>query len=94
MGRLHKKMMETGLTEEEQQTWQDIRARVSQNLMDADMEALFEFKEPNGPVPKKARIMASLICEDCGESVMESRTRRMHEKTLCLPCFEALEKRY
>ena len=45
------------------------------------------------PVPQKARILASLICDACKEAVMETRTRRMHEQILCIPCFEAREKR-
>jgi formylmethanofuran dehydrogenase subunit E len=32
-------------------------------------------------------------CEHCGESTMESRTRRFDGKTLCIPCFEAVEQK-
>ncbi|NIR15027.1 MAG: formylmethanofuran dehydrogenase, partial [Desulfobacterales bacterium] len=33
------------------------------------------------------------VCEACGEATMESRTRRFLDQTLCIPCFEAMEKR-
>jgi len=66
----------------------------TKRIMGAKLEELFEVKPANGPVPKKARILESLICQSCGESVMESRTRRFLGKTFCIPCFYALEKKY
>ena len=93
LGRLHVKMLKQGLTEEEEAAWKQTRAMVSKRIMDYTLEELFEVKEPAGPAPKKARILSSLVCEECGETVMESRTRRFQEQTLCIPCFEHLEKR-
>jgi formylmethanofuran dehydrogenase subunit E len=86
-------MQAEGLSEEEEKTWKDARATVSKRIMDSDMAAVFDFKAPESPVPKKARILASLTCESCGEPVMETRTRRFNDKVLCIPCFENLEKR-
>ena len=43
-------------------------------------------------IPRKARILNSLVCDDCGEPVMESRTRRLQERTLCIPCFNKLDR--
>ena len=93
MGRLNAKMQKEGLAPEEEKTLEDLRAVISKKIMDSDLTDLFEFKEPLGPVPKKARILASMICENCGERVMETRTRRFREKTLCIPCFKDLESR-
>jgi formylmethanofuran dehydrogenase subunit E len=42
-------------------------------------------------IPPKARILNSLLCEQCGEMVMETRARRLQGRTLCIPCFEAEE---
>lgn len=93
LGRLHAKMQKEGLTPDEEASWKEIRAMISKRLMDSDLDELFEIKEPAGPAPKKARILSSLFCENCGEGVMESRTRRLQDKTLCIPCFEQLERR-
>ena len=93
LGRLHAKQQSQGLTEEEEARWHEIRAGISDRIMSADLEELFEVKEPAGPPPKSARILASLVCEKCGESVMESRTRRFREQTLCIPCFGELDNR-
>ncbi|MBU2547213.1 MAG: TraR/DksA C4-type zinc finger protein [Proteobacteria bacterium] len=94
LGRLHRKMQTDGLTEKEEADWKQIRAMASKRVMEARLADLFEVKEPSGPPPKQARILSSLPCDSCGEAVMESRTRRIHEQTLCLPCFEEMEKRY
>jgi formylmethanofuran dehydrogenase subunit E len=64
-----------------------------ERIMDAELQDLFEVKPALGPIPKKARILRSLVCEACGEATMESRTRRFLAQTLCIPCFEAMEKR-
>jgi formylmethanofuran dehydrogenase subunit E len=91
---LNRKVQEEGLTKDEEKTWREIREKISKRLMESDLPEIFEIKETVGPVPKKARMVASLVCESCGEPVMETRTRRFHDKVLCIPCFDASEKRY
>ena len=94
LGRLHHKKDTEGLTAEEEQLRLSIRAEMAQRVMDLDLEKIFDIKQPAGPAPKKARIMSSLTCRSCGEPVMESRTRRFNEQTLCIPCFDEAERRY
>ncbi len=89
-----RKMQQEGLTEEEEKTWQESQERISRHIMEADFNKLFEIKTPSEPAPRKARILSSLICDSCGEAVMETRTRRFQEKVLCIPCFEDMERRY
>ncbi len=36
--------------------------------------------------PEKARIMDSVVCESCGEAVMESRICTQDGKQICIPC--------
>lgn len=93
-GKLSHKMRTHGLTEEEETIWHETRAAISKSIMESDLRDLFEIKEPPEPAPTKAGIFSSLICESCGESVMEPRTRRFNDRLLCIPCFQALEKRY
>ena len=88
-----KKMSGAPLTDEEETIWTRARASRIERIMSAKLEDLFEVQTAAGPIPKKARILDSLICEACGEKVMETRTRRFQGRTLCLPCFEAEEKR-
>jgi formylmethanofuran dehydrogenase subunit E len=93
MRKLHHKMQAEGLSEQEEKTWKETRAAISKRIMESDMTQVFDFKAPEGTVPKKARILASLTCGSCGEPVMETRTRRFNEQVLCIPCFDAVEKR-
>lgn len=93
LGRLHRKQLEEGLSPDEEKLWKETRTMASKRVMEADLKVLFEVKPAVEPVPQKARILASLICDACKEAVMETRTRRMHEQILCIPCFEAREKR-
>jgi formylmethanofuran dehydrogenase subunit E len=93
LGRLHRKKEAEGLSEEERETWKQTRAEISRRIMESDLTEVFDFKAPEGPVPRKARILGSLTCESCGEPVMETRTRRLNGQVLCIPCFENIEKR-
>lgn len=93
MRKLHHKMEAEGLSLEEEKTWKETRGAITRRIMESDLPDVFEFKAPENPVPKKARILASLTCESCGEPVMETRTRRFKDQVLCIPCFEAVEKR-
>jgi formylmethanofuran dehydrogenase subunit E len=90
---LRKKMLKEELTPVEQERMEKGKAARIERIMDADPQDLFEVKPAQGPIPRKARILQSLVCEACGEATMESRTRRFLDQTLCIPCFEAMEKR-
>ena len=90
---LQKKQVREGLNAEEEERLAKARAARIQRIMSAPLDKLFEVKPAQGPIPKKARILESLTCEACGEKTMETRTRRFMGKTLCIPCFETMEKR-
>ncbi len=94
LAELNRKVQEEGLTPEEEQKWREIRDDMARRIMEADLSEIFEIKKTDRPMPKKARMVPSLLCESCGEGVMETRTRRLGGKTYCIPCFDALEKRY
>jgi formylmethanofuran dehydrogenase subunit E len=38
--------------------------------------------------PERNRVMKRTSCDACGESVMISRAREQHGRTLGIPCFE------
>ncbi len=93
LGKLHQKMQTEGLSREEEKIWEETRSTLSKRIMESDMAEVFEFKTPENPVPKKARILAGQTCAGCNETVMETRTRRFNEQVLCIPCFEKFETR-
>lgn len=91
--RLTKKVEAGSANEGERSRVQNLRKESQERYMEAELEEMFVVTEPPLPVPKPARILASLKCEGCGEMTMESRTRRFDGKTLCLPCFEKVEQK-
>jgi formylmethanofuran dehydrogenase subunit E len=64
-----------------------------QLLMDRSLEELFQLIPLQKKPPRRARILKSIRCEECGEETMESRTRRFDGKTLCIPCFSEVEQK-
>jgi len=77
----------------EEQRVQILRQKMQERIMKADLDALFEIMEPLETMPRRARVLESLTCEECGEATMESRTRRFAGKTLCQPCFYKVEQK-
>jgi formylmethanofuran dehydrogenase subunit E len=90
---LSKKVANGTANEEERIRYEELRRSLQDRYMNAEMEEMFITMEPAFPIPKPARILQSLQCETCGEMTMESRTRRIDGKTLCLPCFEKREQK-
>jgi formylmethanofuran dehydrogenase subunit E len=90
---LQKKAAKSELSAEDKERLDRARKARIKKIMESDLKNLFEVKLHGGPVPQRARILESLVCESCGERAMESRTRRFLGKTLCIPCFETLEKK-
>jgi formylmethanofuran dehydrogenase subunit E len=90
---LMKRVAVGAANEEERARVQSLRKELQERYMKAELGEMFIVTEPPLPIPKPARILASLKCEACGEMTMESRTRRFDGKTLCLPCFEKVEQK-
>ncbi len=61
-------------------------------LLEADDAEMFSLTSVQIREPEKARILASVICDCCGEAVMESRIRVVNGRKMCIPCMEKMEK--
>jgi formylmethanofuran dehydrogenase subunit E len=81
------------LAPEEAESLERLRTAWSERILAAEPADLFRIQPVTGPAPQRARLLASLACEACGEKTMESRTRRLEGRILCLPCFEQLDRR-
>lgn len=55
-------------------------------------EEMFTVKETTIPLPEKARIFTSYICECCGETTGDNWIRLSGGKKLCLDCYEAYDR--
>lgn len=57
-------------------------------LLTAPQEQLVTLQEVKIEEPEPARIMKSVECAFCGESVMETRVRDINGQVACIPCWE------
>ncbi|HDQ40810.1 MAG TPA: formylmethanofuran dehydrogenase [Desulfonatronum sp.] len=93
MRELMKKMFSGRAMENEKHRASELRTRARQRILAAPLEDLFAVSQPDQPAPRPAKILDSLNCSACGESTMESRTRRFAGRTYCIPCFEQVEQK-
>ncbi len=73
-------------TEEEKERFSESGKKVSHYIMEIESEELFKIEETSFDLPDHAPIHESLTCEDCGESVMSTRTVEREREILCLEC--------
>lgn len=57
-------------------------------LLKSKPEDIFDFTLTTVDLPPEAKIYSTLICQECGEGVMEARARIKNDKVVCIPCFE------
>jgi formylmethanofuran dehydrogenase subunit E len=95
-GNLARSLMKTVFsgqaTEEQKRLSAEMREKYRLHLLSLPLAEVFTVGEAP-PMPRGAAILDSLTCEHCGESTMESRTRRFGGKILCIPCFTAVEQK-
>lgn len=57
-------------------------------LLEADEAEIISLQPVTIKEPEKARVMASVVCDNCGEAVMETRICAQQGKNICIPCSE------
>jgi formylmethanofuran dehydrogenase subunit E len=67
---------------------QDRKGLKMKSILETDDAALFALKRVVLEMPEPARIYKSITCSSCGEKVMETRTRMLGGKMVCIPCAE------
>ncbi len=92
-GELMRKDARDELTETDRARLTELRAKLQRMFLELELGDMFEVKELECPPPRPAAILQSLVCDECGESTMESRTRRFGGKTMCIPCFMKVEQK-
>lgn len=93
MAELMAKGREGNLPEQEKTRLAQLRSMLQSRLMALPLEEMFAREELPFRPPRGARVLQSLVCENCGEQTMESRTRRFAGQTLCIPCYEQVEQK-
>ncbi len=57
-------------------------------ILTAPEKDIVQIEEINMPEPEYSRLFDTFLCAICGESVVESKTRMLDGKTVCIPCYE------
>lgn len=61
-------------------------------ILSAPKDSILSITQTSIPEPEPAKILESVPCAFCGESVMESRIRQWQDKPACIPCYEKQHK--
>jgi formylmethanofuran dehydrogenase subunit E len=93
LGSLMGKIADGSASETEKERADELRGMLKDRFMELALEDMFHIRTLTENPPRPARILESLVCGHCGETVMESRTRRFGGKTLCIPCFGKVEQK-
>ena len=62
------------------------RQRIVERIMREHDNYLFSFSLPRESIPKPARIRQSVLCNVCGERVMETRIQKYNTIQMCWQC--------
>jgi len=68
------------------------RSDLTRWILSATNDSILSVAPISIPEPEPARIMKSIPCGFCGESVMESRIQQLYDKPACIPCYEKQQK--
>ena len=74
------------LTLDEQKRFDELKSSLVEKILHSPLEDLFEIKDPPDQLPAPARIHKSIVCDTCGEAIMETRIKQIEGKKLCIPC--------
>lgn len=84
---------DNSVTEAYQQRIDELRQQLQEQLMSLTLEDMFDIIPLDSGTPRPAVVLKNVVCECCGESVMESRIRRFSGKFVCIPCFATMEQK-
>jgi formylmethanofuran dehydrogenase subunit E len=83
---LIQKIRSDAATEEERTEFWSLHERRSQEILEKDIAELFSIDSVDIPLPSKARIEPSGICDCCGEPAMASKMEQEGNSRLCRNC--------
>ena len=89
MDELKKRIHSDGsASEPERSEYGALREKLIQQMLSCKAEDFLEWQPLEEEPPHPARIRPSVVCDRCGEQVMETRIRKVGGKNLCIPCME------
>jgi len=80
------KVMSGEADDGEAEAFEKLHLQQSCSILEASIEKLFTIKTVHMPLPEKARIEPSVLCEQCGEPVMATKLETIKGKRICRGC--------
>ncbi len=77
-----------GVRHSEEASPDELRRAKTEQFLRAAEEDMYWMDEVELELPPPAQILPSLLCDSCGEPVMETRLLSVGGRRLCIPCFE------
>ncbi len=90
---LRQKVMSGEADEQAKKIFAEKIAEAVQIFLNTPAEETVDMRWVEQDIPEKARIFNSIVCQCCGEKVMEPRARVKDGKMVCLPCAEHYKSR-
>ncbi len=75
-------------TPEEREEYAKLREKLIRHMLSCKADEFLRWTPLEEEPPRPAKIRPSVICDRCGEQVMETRIRKKGGKNLCMPCSE------
>lgn len=85
---LRQKVFGGSATAEEKEVFQAAQAKRTEDILNMPADQFCQVREIEFKFPSKAKIFPSVKCSQCGEMVMEPRSRVSNGGFVCLDCFE------
>ncbi len=83
---LRQRVFSGAASEEEMSRFRAAQEEAVQRILEAPEEQVCEVQHVAIDLPPRARIFPSVFCQECGERVMKTRTRKKGGKVTCIPC--------
>jgi len=75
-------------SDEEVKEFHDFRQKAINEILSMPLEKLLNMEAVEVPLPSKARIEPSVICDGCGEPTMASKLVKAEGRKLCRTCYD------
>jgi len=83
------KIREGRADERDRREFEKLHVQRTREVLGKPLEALFSIRDVEVPIPEKARMMPSEVCERCGEPVMASKLSEIDGRRVCRGCLDS-----
>ncbi|MBU1169161.1 MAG: TraR/DksA C4-type zinc finger protein [Proteobacteria bacterium] len=85
---LFEKVRSNTATDEDRKTLSELGRKKAEAILESPLEKLFKITPAQVPIPEKARIHPSILCDRCHEPTMETRLENIDGQKICRGCQE------